>query len=332
MEIWEKIQKERETNGKFTSLEDFIRRCYTIINKKSFEWLVKSGWLDAFGDRKTLLENQETILQRAKSSPTMSGGLFGFSEETSKITFKNTYTTEIMEKLMMEQEVFKSFVSWNPLDGLYVYLKKYSFISQFKGKDNVTGPFVFVGYVKNIQRAKKKWFFMAIEDISGTVEFFMRETSDLKKFDILIITGFKGRWLSIEKIVRTSREKLIQQAGGKYDPEMTVVKAKLLRTWLDKPVYDLPDLPTSSFIPTESDSIQDFELEWIGWEIEEQILEETIPEIPEITEFAIPDTMDKINTLRELLRSYPWDVEVIIGWGKYMVTPEWEQKIVALLS
>jgi DNA uptake protein ComE-like DNA-binding protein len=37
MEIGEKIQLERENNGLFTSLEDFIRRCYGVINKKSFE-------------------------------------------------------------------------------------------------------------------------------------------------------------------------------------------------------------------------------------------------------------------------------------------------------
>jgi len=60
-----------------------------------------------------------------------------------------------MEKLMMEQEVFKSFVSGHPLDGLYLYLKKYNFISQFKEKDGF-GSFIIVGYIKNIQRAKKK--------------------------------------------------------------------------------------------------------------------------------------------------------------------------------
>jgi len=332
MEIWETIQREREKAGKFTSLEDFIRRCYSIINKKSFEWLVKSWWLDNFGDRKTLLENQETILQRAKSSPTMSGGLFGFQEETHKIVFRNTYTTQIMEKLMMEQEVFKSFVSGHPLDWLYLHLKRYSFISQFKGKENVTGPFVFVGYVKNIQRAKKKWFFMAIEDISGTVEFFMRETSDLKKFDILIISGFKWRWMSIEKIIRTSRDKLVQQAWGRYDPEMTVVKAKLLRTGLDKPVYTLPDLPTSTFVPAASDAIQDFELEWISPEGEDPIIVEKIEEVPEIVQFDIPDTIEKIEALREILRWFPGDVQVIISGKPYMVNPEWEQKIVALLS
>lgn len=42
-------------------------------------------------------------------------------------------------------------------------------------------------YVKNIQRAKKKGFFMAVEDISDEIEIFMKETLDIQKFDIIII-------------------------------------------------------------------------------------------------------------------------------------------------
>lgn len=42
MEIGETIQKEREKNGSYTTLEDFIKRCSTIINKKSVEGLIKS--------------------------------------------------------------------------------------------------------------------------------------------------------------------------------------------------------------------------------------------------------------------------------------------------
>lgn len=66
---------------------------------------------------------------------------------------------------MMEQEIFKSFVSSNPFDGLYPYIKKFGFISQFQGEET-TGPFQFVGIITGIQRAKKKGFFLQIEDIS----------------------------------------------------------------------------------------------------------------------------------------------------------------------
>ena len=333
-DIWEKIQLERENHGLFTSLEDFIRRCYGVINKKSFEWLTKSGALDAFGDRKTLLENQETILQRAKSSPTMSGGLFGFSEETSKISFKNTYRTEFMEKLMMEQEVFKAFVSGHPLDGLYLHIKKFSFISQFKGKDSFTGPVVIIWYVKNIQRAKKKWFFVAIEDISGTIEIFMKETSDLKKFDILVISGFKGKSLSVEKMVRTSREKLIQQAWGKYDPEMTVVKAKSLRSAIDRPNYASAEIPlTMNAEDTQTASNTSDITPDDGTVFEEAKEVETIQEpIAPSCIFDIPDTIEKITALRTLLRDNPWTFEIIIWWKTYMVSESARDSIQTLLS
>jgi hypothetical protein len=37
LEIGEVIQKEREINGVYPSLEEFIKRCASIVNKKSVE-------------------------------------------------------------------------------------------------------------------------------------------------------------------------------------------------------------------------------------------------------------------------------------------------------
>jgi DNA uptake protein ComE-like DNA-binding protein len=37
LEIGEVIQKEREDHGPYTTIEDFINRCASIINKKSVE-------------------------------------------------------------------------------------------------------------------------------------------------------------------------------------------------------------------------------------------------------------------------------------------------------
>ncbi|MCI0500954.1 MAG: hypothetical protein L0Y61_04320 [Epsilonproteobacteria bacterium] len=51
------------------------------------------------------------------------------------ITLKKIPETTVMERLMMEYEVFKVFVSGNPLDGLYMYIKRYNFISQFREKE-----------------------------------------------------------------------------------------------------------------------------------------------------------------------------------------------------
>lgn len=127
---------------------------------------------------------------------------------------------------MMEQEVLKSFISGNPLDGLYPYIKKFSFLNQVKEQEQFP-KFVIVGYIKELQRAKKKGFFMKIEDISGDWEFFTKDILDFKKFDLIILYGSKptGR-IYIDKIVKTDYETLMRLAGGKFDPERTVVRAK----------------------------------------------------------------------------------------------------------
>jgi hypothetical protein len=57
-------------------------------------------------------------------------------EMSSKMTLKQVPVATVIEKLMMEYEVFKVFVSGNLLDGLYLYIKRYNFISQFKEKEN----------------------------------------------------------------------------------------------------------------------------------------------------------------------------------------------------
>jgi hypothetical protein len=60
-----------------------------------------------------------------------------------------------MQRLMMEQEVLKAFVSGNPLDGLYLYIKKFSFLNQIIAQEQVQ-KFIVYGYIKEVQRAKKK--------------------------------------------------------------------------------------------------------------------------------------------------------------------------------
>ncbi len=304
-EIGETIQKERQTNGKYQSLEDFIKRCASIINKKSVEWLIKAWGFDEFGDRGILLANSETILEWAKKSKDTGWWLFGMMEMSTKMTFKPWPSTTMMQRLMMEYEVFKVFVSGNPLDWLYTYIKRYNFISQFKEKENFW-TLIIVWYIKNIQRAKKKWFFIQIEDISGTTEIFVRELLDFAKFDILVISGFKGRSISLEKIIKVSREQLIKQAGSKYDPELTVVKAKALRAqWM---IVE----PSKEKEKSKEER-----------NTEDTIIEPTQPQ----NVFALPDSAQKINELITIIQTHSGDQEITISGKVFLLNQEGIQKI-----
>ncbi|MEI7919604.1 MAG: hypothetical protein WCH65_05400 [bacterium] len=85
------------------------------------------------------MANTDTIFEWTKKSKDTNVGLFGMMEMSTKMSLKPGPETTMMEKLMMEYEVFKVFVSGNPLDGLYTHIKRYNFISQFKEKEGFGG-------------------------------------------------------------------------------------------------------------------------------------------------------------------------------------------------
>ena len=225
-DTWEEIQEERKRWWKFTSLEDFCKRCSKVLNRKSLEWLIKSWALDQFEDRKVLWNNVDVIINRISNSANASQGLFWDLE--NKIPLKKVEKSTLMERLMMEQEVFKTFISWNPLDWMYKFIKKRTLLSNIKDKTDVWN-FEIVWYIKDIRRAKKKWFFITIEDISDNFDIFLSETYGLSKFDLVIVSWRKKNRIQISKIVKTSREKLKELAWGSYDEKDTVSEVKKAR-------------------------------------------------------------------------------------------------------
>ena len=230
-------------------------------------------------------------------------------EVSTKMSRKPWPETAMMQKLMTEDEVFNVFVAGNPLDGLYPHIKRYNFIWQFKEKEGFVRIMI-QWYIKHIQRAKKKWFFIQIEDISWNIEFFVREILNFQKFDILIITWFKGRSLSMEKIVKVSREQLIKQAWWRYNPEMTVVKAKALR-----------------MKSLEDDTEKEHEDENIENENEET---ENIQ--PRQTVFTLPDSIKKIDEIMTIIQTERGENTITIGNHNVWLSEEWLQKIQNLFA
>lgn len=302
------------------------------------ESLIKAGAFDAFGDRSVLLHNLKTILERSKNAKTLDQGLFG-STETAKLTLETAQTANLMDKLFMEQDVLKVFVSGHPLDGLYAYIKKYNFISTLQAlAPEQNAAFIIIGFIKNISRAKKKGFFVEIEDLSGSTEFFIKDVVNLKKFDIVIIHGFKSRGRSIDKIIKTSRENLIERAtkSGKYDESLTATQVKKMRNQ-ENPINNTQDtvqLTQEAHIPDESTNQElshtteqnlytpGSDVEPIKQHIEPDnitLAEEKKDEKINNLVFSLPSNAAKIQKLLMLLKNHPGNTSITIDKKTYYI-------------
>lgn len=293
-EVWETIQTERQKNWKFTTLEDFFKRCSSIINKKSLEWLIKSWALDAFADRNVLRNSIDDIQNRIKYSANVDQGFFWGLE--SLIPLKKLPPADHMQKLMMEQEVFKTFVSWNPLDWFYKYAKKRTFISQIHSKPEYP-YFEIIAYIKEIRKAKKKWFFIKIADITSEFEFFMTNLCGLERFDLIILSWTKKsrevkdwpkKWekksrISISKIIKTTYNKLKSLAGSSFDPADTVIQVMKTRAWELAPPVILPDNTTINPI-IQPEIVAEF------WDFGEEIID------TDYNQDNQPDNIDNLDS------------------------------------
>ena len=117
---------EREKNGKFQSLIDFVKRMSKRdMHRKMVEVLLKSGAFDEFdGTRKQMLTVYNSIIDRVveEKRSTMDGQMsfFDYADENTKkvgeISYPNVgeYTKE--ELLELEKEVLGIYVSGHPLD------------------------------------------------------------------------------------------------------------------------------------------------------------------------------------------------------------------------
>ena len=187
------ILTEREANGKYTTLSDFLSRVAgREVNKRAVENLIKAGACDGLdGNRQQMLLVYNTLIdnlnQEKKNSLAGQMSLFDLvSEEEKKayeVRFPNVeeYTKEI--KLGFEKEVLGIYLSGHPLEEYEEkWRKNISAVTAdfmldeetnaVKIKDNQS---VVIGGIiteKTIKYTKqnKAMAFITVEDLFGTVE------------------------------------------------------------------------------------------------------------------------------------------------------------------
>jgi len=179
------VINERETNGKFLSLEDFIRRVNSKdINKLQLEGLVKAGAFDCLDkNRAKLFENVPEIIKQAKNFDEIDElnqiNLFDTSaNQEFKISFSSLNDWDQSEKIKREFESIGFFVSDHPLKNFRQTLESYnvknyqSFIEDVDLKECMLS-----GTVMAIQEKKTAkgmpFAIVKFSDLSRMFEFFI---------------------------------------------------------------------------------------------------------------------------------------------------------------
>ena len=187
------IVRERELNGRFTSLDDFIGRMSgKEINKKTVENFIKAGAMDSLpgNRRQKLLVVPEMMDQKNKERKTSLEGqmsLFDFAAEEDKqnfqITLPNVAEFPREEMLSLEKEVLGVYVTGHPLEEYEEGWRKNitamttDFIVDEETDEAkvAEGQFVTIGGMVSgktvkITKTGKYMAFLTLEDLVGSVE------------------------------------------------------------------------------------------------------------------------------------------------------------------
>ena len=191
------ILAEREENGLFEDIYDFVERMSGIVNRKAFESLLHSGAFDSFGiNRKQFMlpsKNGDLFLDTLirygelyrKDSEQSAISLFGEVEEMKperpEIPMMQG-EEDILEKLHFEKELVGMYLSSHPLDRYQFEMENFT-TCQVSELENVISDCeasktkqktIIAGFVTSCQQMTTKtgrpWSKTVIEDKSGSYE------------------------------------------------------------------------------------------------------------------------------------------------------------------
>ena len=180
-EIADAIIEERLIKGKYKSFSDFLDRVqHKNLNKKSLESLIKSGAMDAFGERNKFIFNMEDALAYNKESGKSKknqNSLFSLMTDVAslpELRFKETEPASQNDKLLWEKELLGLYISGHPLDKFKDKMEKIKTkIGDIKNlPDNM--PFVTAGMIETAKKINTKkgdpMIFMKLSDYTDSVE------------------------------------------------------------------------------------------------------------------------------------------------------------------
>jgi len=270
------IIDERNQNGKFTDLNNFIERVdLRQVGRRALESLIKVGAMDAFGERGALLASMDMMINASstnfKSKDSAQIDLFDLMNiPTSQITLPQTPPIENRQKLIWERELLGLFVSDHPLNAHRKILKarKALQINQLEAMEN--GAIVAVGgFVQSMRmmitkKDSRSMCSIKFEDING---------------DSIDVIFYPTVWDQVQDAVKTDAILIIEGRLDKSRSDLQISGMRvenLVVNGISKQLADYVDQFTNEQV-AEIEISDDF--------VEERDLSEQKPSFPEETTF-----------------------------------------------
>ena len=254
------IVKEREKNGKFKSISDFINRVNPKnINKLQLEGLVKAGVFQSiFDNRKVLYDNIPNIIQNSKNiyENKINNQSSLFSDEGQKVSYlmqyKNSPKWSKDEILSKEFESIGFYISNHPLEDYDSIFKQYK-VKTFKEFENADESESFLaGTIMSIKEKKtskgNSFAIIKFSDLSKVYELFLfseiletnrKNLVEGKSFLITVIKDKENqenrfRRINVRKIVSLESLTKLNYNNVYIEIDNTDNLAKLYETIKDK--------------------------------------------------------------------------------------------------
>ncbi len=173
---------ERKENGPFKDITDLLERVTDKdLNKKSLESFIKSGALDQFGERGTLLHNMENMLSYNKEAARekANGQVSLFADAPNILAKNKVKLTEHPDidrqtRLRWEKELLGLYVSEHPFADFKDYLRDITTPLNFLSTSSAGEQTIVAGTIsrtqKIITRTGQSMLFVKIEDTGGNTE------------------------------------------------------------------------------------------------------------------------------------------------------------------
>lgn len=213
----DEMTKERELNGVFTDVYNFLERMSgKDLSKRALESLIKCGALDSFSyNRRELLASSEILLESISQFNKISSGdqLSLFADATDVIQNNRIEIVKLdefstKELLKMEKDVTGLYLSGHPVNDFTILQKRHNcpkisdiisagedLQTPFKDGKKITLIAVISSVVNKITKSSETMSFVTVEDMYGAIEMLVFPKlvrsvgSIIKENNVLIING-----------------------------------------------------------------------------------------------------------------------------------------------